>query len=109
MVYQWGMADNERQGLLGRILTAIGLRSDEIAAGHGTLPESGPRPSTQSRRRSREHQRERAPEEDSEKAADAIAEAAGDLDRQIRDSVDSEGPTTSEDMVKKARERWSSD
>ena len=104
------MADTQRDGLLGRILGALGLRNDEIAAGHGSLPEVDSRPSTQSRRRTREHQRERSSGEESEKAAEAIAEAADALDEQIRQSVDDAGTTkSSEDMVKKARERWSSD
>lgn len=104
------MADTQRDGVLARILGALGLRSDEIAAGHGSLPEADSRPSTQSRQRSREHQRERTPDGESEKAAEAIAEAADALDEQIRKSVDDAGTTkSSEDMVKKARERWSSD
>lgn len=104
------MADDTQESLLGRILRAIGLRNDEIAAGHGTLPESGPRPSAQSRRRSREHQRDRAPDEGSEKAAEAIAEAAEALDEQIRRTVDDpEGPQTSKDRVEEAKKRWSSD
>ena len=104
------MADTQKDGLIGRILEALGLRNDEIAAGHGSLPEADSRPSTQSRRRTREHQRERSSGEESEKAAEAIAEAADALDEQIRQSVDDAGATkSSEDMVKKARERWSSD
>lgn len=105
----WGMADNEGKTLLRRILETIGLREDEIAAGHGALPDSGSRPSTQSRRRSREHQRQRSSDEDSEKAAEAIAEAAAALDEQIRRSVDEPGGRTSEEMVEKARKRWSND
>lgn len=104
------MGDRQRQGLLGRILAALGLGSDEIAAGHGSLPDPGTRPSTRSRKRSREHQRERLTGEESEKAAQAIAEAAGALDEQIRESLgDTETPTSSEEMVRRARERWSSD
>lgn len=110
LVYQWGMADKERDGLLGRILHAMGLKSDEIAAGHGSLPEPESRPSTRSRNRSREHQRERSSGEESEKAAEAIAEAANALDEQIRQSVDDAATSkSSEEMVKKAKERWSSD
>lgn len=105
----WGMTDNEKKTLLGRILEVIGLREDEIAAGHGALPDSGSRPSTQSRRRSREHQRQRSIDEGSEKAAEAIAEAAEALDEQIRRSVDEPGGRTSKEMVEKARKRWSSD
>ena len=104
------MADTQRDGLLSRILGALGMQSDEIAAGHGSLPDADSRPSTQSRRRSREHQRQRAPDVESEKAAEAIAEAADALDDQIRKSVDDVGTSkSSEDMVKKAKERWSSD
>lgn len=104
-----GMASNQRDSLLGRVLSAIGLRSDEIAAGHGTLPEAGPRPSTQSRRRSRQEQRERLPEAP-EKEAEAITEAIDALDEQIRQSVnDPDEPKTSRDMVEEAKKRWSSD
>lgn len=109
-MYQWGMADTERKGLIGRILRALGLKGDEIAAGHGSLPDTTSRPSTQSRRRSREHQRQRSSGEESERAAEAIAEAAGSLDEQIRESVDDVGKaTSSEEMVEKAKKRWSSD
>lgn len=104
------MSQTETEGLLGRILHALGLRSDEIAAGHGSLPEAEARPSAQSRRRSREQQRERSPDVDSEKAAQAIAEAADALDEQIRETVDGTGNSkSSEEMVQKAKERWSSD
>lgn len=105
----WGMADNEQKTLLGRILHAIGLKGDEMAAGHGTLPETGSRPSTRSRHRSRERQRERAPDEGAEKTAEAIAEAADALDEQIRRSVDDTGGRTSEEMVEEAKKRWKSD
>lgn len=103
------MADNQQQTLLGRILNAIGLRDDEQAAGHGTLPDTGSRPSTRSRHRSREHQRERSPDRGAEKAAEAIAEAADALDEQIRRSVEESGGRTSEEMVEEARKRWTSD
>lgn len=104
------MADTENKTLVERILNAIGLRSDEIAAGHGTLPDPGARPSTHSRRRSREHQRERVRDDGSEKAAEAIAEAADALDEQIRRSVDGPGTSrTSDEMVEEAKRRWSSD
>ena len=89
---------------------ALGLRSDEIAAGHGSLPETESRPSTHSRRRSKERQRERSGDGSTEKAAKAIADAAEGLDDQIRDSIESsETGRSSDEMVRKARERWSSD
>ena len=104
------MADNQQDSLTNRLLKAIGIRNDEIAAGHGSLPDEGDRPSARSRTRSREHQRERLSGHESEKAAEAIAEAADALDEQIRQSVQDPGtPQSSEDMVKRAKERWSSD
>lgn len=109
IVYVLGMAEDDKKTILARIRRAIGFREDEIAAGHGALPDSGSRPSTQSRRRSREHQRERAADEGSEKAAEAISQAAEALDEQIRRSVDEPGGRTSEEMVQEARRRWSSD
>lgn len=104
------MAQAEQRTLLSRLLSAIGLGSDEVAAGHGSVPETGQRPSTQSRHRTRQHQRERATDDGAERAADAIAEATNAMDEQIRDSVmDSDNPMTSEEMVKEAKKRWSSD
>lgn len=89
---------------------ALGLRTDEIAAGHGSLQETESRPSTQSRTRSRERQRERSGDGSAEKAAEAIADAAEGLDDQIRDSIESsETGRSSDEMVKRARERWSGD
>lgn len=105
----WGM-DSQRNSLLRRILLALGLRSDEVAAGHGSLPQVESRPSTQSRKRSKDHQRERSGDGSAEKAAEAISEAAEALDTQIRDSIESsETGGSSEEMVQRARERWSSD
>lgn len=103
------MADNQPESLLGRLLASIGLGDDEVAAGHGTLPEGGQRPSTRARRRSREEQRKRLPELP-EKEAEAITEAVGELDEQIRRSVRGPGGSkSSDDLVREARERWSSD
>lgn len=104
------MGENNGPGLLRRILAALGRGGDEIAAGHGSLPEADPRPSTRARRRSREQQRERGREPDSDRAAEAISEAVTDLDEQIRRSVDEqETPETSEEMVERARKRWGRD
>lgn len=104
------MSDSQRNSLLRRILVAMGLRNDEIAAGHGSLPKTESRPSTRSRMRSRDHQRERSGDISAEKAAEAIADAAKGLDDQIRESIDgSETGHSSQEMVERARERWSSD
>ncbi len=104
------MGDSENDNLLKRILAAIGGNDDEVAAGHGAVPSTRSRPSTRSPMRSREQQRERADSGSSEMTADAIAEAAAGLDDQIRESIgDSKTRRTSEEMVKRAGERWSSD
>ena len=102
--------DSQRDNLARRILVALGLRSDEVAAGHGSIPETVSKPSARSRSRSRDRQRERSGDGSAEKAAKAIADAAEDLDDQIRDSIEnSETGRSSDEMVKRARERWSSD
>lgn len=104
------MAQTERKSLLGRVIALISSRSDEIAAGHGSLPEQETRPSARSRSRSREHQRQRSQDEATERAAEAIADAAGSLDNDIRESIERAGDVSSSDeMVRKARNRWSSD